>query len=63
MSSSMCETRYLLQRECSMVLEICAILLRITEAIDDARGYNRILNCLVGFGLDIACEECVGLDY
>ena len=46
-----------------MVLEICPILLWMSETIDEARGYNGILNGLIHFGLNISCEELIGLDY
>jgi len=44
-----------------MILEICT-LLWITESVDDTSGCDGVLNCLVGFGLEITREHHVRTD-
>ena len=53
----------LLQRERRMVLEICAVLLWITESVHYARGYDSILDGLICFRFDIPCKKGVRLYY
>lgn len=45
-----------------MVLEICMVLLGISEAVHDANCDNGILDGLICFCLEILSEEKIGVD-